>query len=35
MCVFTFWGEAQRADCIVVPVQGGVRVFLIMVKVSP
>lgn len=34
-CVFTFWGEAQRADSIVVPVQGGVRVFLIMVKVSP
>lgn len=35
VCVLTFWGEAKRGDCVVVPVQGGVRVFLIMVKVSP
>lgn len=32
---FTFRGEAQRVDCVVVPVQGGVGVLLFMVKVSP
>lgn len=33
--VSTFWGEAQRADGAVVPVQGGVCVLLLVVEVSP
>lgn len=31
----TFWSEAKRADSAVVPVQSGVRVLLLVVKVSP
>lgn len=31
----TFWSEAERADGAVVPVQSGVRVLLLVVKVSP